>query len=196
MLGRRRFDAKSLPQDAFVHAYSVPDAVELTRVVVDAKNETQITLALEMLSRMLHENQLSAMQFADQGLCSILDALLGFKWTNKGVTVMVLEVMHLMIQEPPAQNANAPRRKSAGGTYIEAIIPASSAVGAPVGGDVDAIGNTKRLRSFFFGSTTIFRVVKAAQSNLDNESCLLVLLKIMIIFAAIPGTNHSLHRPL
>lgn len=182
--GRRKFDAKNLPPDAFVQTYSAVDAVELVRTVVEGKNEFQIGQSLDMVTRMLHENPLSsAVELAEQGICGLLDTLLSNKWQDAAMTSRILGVLMKLVEDPSlhAQQLLLSAATSANDTASKAV---------------DLTANVKRVRSYFSGSTTIFRLVKLAPAVVDDELAITLLVQILVNLSRSEGKPPPLPLPL
>lgn len=147
------------------------DAVELVRTVVEGKNEFQIGQSLDMVTRMLHENPLSsAVELAEQGICGIIDTLLSNKWQDPVMTSRILGVLMKMVEDP-SLNAQL-----------------TLATDAPSKA-VDLTANVKRVRSYFSGSTTIFRLIKLAPAIIEDELAITLLIQILVNLSRSEGTH-------
>lgn len=168
-----------------MQTHSAADAVELVRTVADAKIESQVAPALEMISKMLHENQSASIELAEQGLCGIMDTLLSNRWMDQHMPSRILGIILKMIEDPPVSSASKKvRRRSSGGTsYMDSIIPSDP------NQSEDEINkkNVKKVRGFYSGSTTVFRLVKFAPSAAGDELTMTLLLQILITLARCPG---------
>lgn len=187
--GRRRFDPKTINANVFMQNHSVEDATELLRTVTEIKNEQMIGSAIGMITRMINEDPSRNLGFAEEGLVSILDQLLGLKWNDKRVCTLVVELVYQIIQEPAGDRLSQRRRS---GGVVDTLLAVRSASVDESSSSSKANTPTQKIRSYFFGSGTIFRIVKLAQSSLDDERRLTSLLNTLILFSSISAITAKL----
>jgi hypothetical protein len=134
-----------------------------------------------MLIQMLQKNPLSTIDFAEKGLCYILDNLFTYKIVDKAVSLKLFDCVYLLIRDPASIEdleqeitlSEKQRRRSSGGNQ-ELQIQAVSI-------------NIQKVRSYFYNSATIFRFVKVALNLKHDDARIFAILRILIIFATAPG---------